>query len=162
MTINNLMFQLHSRDIDLMVLQVTAISERAAATQVYYSSHDDWQSFISAIRLYIDNPQKEMYIETGINMDATDELAFIMFLRPMDKHGKLRIDVDISIEPPFRDAPKDIIQTCSFYLYVEIGAVENMLKGLEKMPTYDAGTVVRLYEDDTMVLKRAESSINYP
>lgn len=122
-------------DYDMIEIKISLEAEYINLFQFCYIQSGNLASIGNKILNYSFEPKDELYVEFGVkNGNYTPAFSLLFF--PASINGKVKIEADMEIAD---DSNEDIRRKhrASFYVYTELGLVENLGKDLIELSQQD-------------------------
>ncbi|MBL1230536.1 hypothetical protein IW492_14995 [Enterococcus sp. BWB1-3] len=129
---NNIKIIKNWEDNGLLELKVEAISEYVSVNQLCYIQDTDLEENAIRIKAFSYNFTSPCYVEFGKKVGNYTPAFSLEFL-PSDKRGKIKIEIDMEIADN-----EERKHRCCFYIYSEIGLVEQFGVKLFQIATQNA------------------------
>lgn len=127
---DNIFFEKEYHEDNLIELKIVGTSKYVTANQSCYIQDTDLVEISNKILEFSKTKVLKCYIEFG-NKQGEFTPAFSMELERINKHGHIRIEVDIEI-----DDNESRKHRCRFYIQSELGAVDKLGNALKEI-VYD-------------------------
>ena len=139
---NNIIMEKIWQEYNLIGMRITATSKYAKATQDCYVQETELNEIGEKMIAFAESYTDEQHMIFGERMTANTP-GTGMKLLPADKCGRVQIEVDIEIDDNDKRVHK-----CCFFVWGELGLIENMGKQLKMLISSDIGEIASLFQLD--------------
>lgn len=135
---DNIVFEKIWQDKNLIELKISAKSEFVSAYQSCYIQDKNLKEIAERICDFAETPNEICYLEFG-KKEGNYTPAFSMCILPIDKLGRVNIEVDIEI------ADNDTrSHRCCFFVKTELGLIEQLGSALKRLIIEQQGCKIAL------------------